>query len=62
FMRKNLANDAFTIYSKIIGKGMDAKLINPVGQGRVLQNLKTHIKLYFEAINVTLYMCLYPQE
>lgn len=62
FMRKNANNDGFTIFSKVFGKGKDIKLIRPVGQGRVLQNLKTHMMLYFEALDTTLYMSLFPQD
>ena len=59
FMQKNKNNEYFTIFSR---KGRDSLLTKPVGQGKILESLKTHLQLQFEVLNTTLYMSLFPQN
>lgn len=61
FMQKNRHNEYFTIFSKKTRNGQDSKLLNPVGRGSILNNLKTHMRLHFEVLNTTLYMSLFPK-
>lgn len=62
FMQKNQGNELFTIFSRIVREDGRTKLLKPVGHGRILKNLKTHLMLNFEVINTNLYMSLFPQN
>ena len=61
FMQKNRNNDLFTIFSKRVKNGNEVKLLHPVGQGKILNNLKTHMQLQFEVLNATVFMSLFPK-
>lgn len=61
FMQKNKSGSALTIFSRKVKTGTETKLLNPVGYGRILKDLKTHMQLHFEVLNTNLYMSLFPK-
>lgn len=61
YMVKNRnSSDRYTIFAKIIRDEKSVKFQNPVGSGRLTEELSTHMELYFPVLRSQMYMCLFP--
>lgn len=52
--------DRYTIFSKQVKTDDTMKFQNPVGSGRLSQDLSAYLELYFPVIRSQMFMCLYP--
>ena len=62
FVRKNRNTSSYTIFSKMVNTNDGVKFNNPVGHAKILDNLKTHMSVRFDVLNITLFMSLFPTE
>lgn len=61
YMVKNRSSsDRYTIFSKIVREENSVKFQNPIGSGRLTDDLASHMELYFPVLRSQMYMCLYP--
>ena len=60
YMKRNKNNESYTIFSGLNQKGKKNKLYHPIGRGSIANGLKTHMTLYFDVLNTSLYMSLFP--
>ena len=61
FLRQNKdSKDSYTIFAKHFRKGETVLLKSPVGSGKLLSNLKSHMELRFPLLSAKLFMDLYP--
>lgn len=62
FIKRNRSGDAYTIFSKMINTDQGVRFNNPVGHAKILENLKTHLSIRFDVLNLSLFMSLFPSE
>jgi hypothetical protein len=61
YMVKNRnSSDRYTIFAKIIREENSVRFQNPVGSGRLTDDLASHMELYFPVLRSQMFMCLYP--
>ncbi len=54
------STDRYTIFAKLYREDNSVRFQNPVGSGRLVEDLATHMELYFPVLRSEMYMCLYP--
>jgi hypothetical protein len=52
--------DRYTIFAKLLKDEGTTRFQNPVGSGRLNQDLPSHMELYFPVLRSQMYMCLFP--
>jgi hypothetical protein len=63
YLSKNRSSlDTYTLFSKKITVDGEVRLQNPVGSGRTMGDLKTHLEVKVPLLNLTLYMNLFPRN
>ena len=62
FLKRNRDDSSYTIFSKMVNTNDGVKFNNPVGHAKILNNLKTHMSIRFDVLNILLFMSLFPSE
>lgn len=63
YMVKNRhSTDRYTIFAKLIREEGSIRFQNPVGSGRLSDDLSTHMELYFPVLRSQMFMSLYPSN
>lgn len=61
FLVKNRNSpDRYTVFSKVIREEGTVRFQNPVGSGRLSEDLSTHMEIYFPVLRAQMFMSLYP--
>lgn len=56
------SHDRYTVFAKQVKTEESVKFQNPVGSGRLSQELSSYLELYFPVIRSQMFMCLFPSE
>lgn len=63
FLSKNRNTPSgYTIFAKTFESGTHRHFQNPVGSGRLLESVKTHLAIQFPDLASQMYMSLFPKE
>jgi len=56
------SHDRYTVFAKQVKSDDAIKFQNPVGSGRLSQELSSYLEIYFPVIRSQMFMCLFPSE
>ena len=63
FLSKNRTTPSgYTIFAKTFENGSVRHFQNPVGSGRLMENVKTHLSINFPDLASQMFMSLFPKE
>ncbi len=63
YLSKNRSsNDSYTLFAKKTFINGEVRLQNPVGTGRMLGDVKTHLEMRIPLLNLSLFMSLFPKN
>lgn len=63
FLSKNRnTQTGYTIFAKAIDDKAGVRFQNPVGHGRLMENVKTHLSICFPDLSSQMFMSLFPKE
>jgi len=61
YLSKNKGPETYTVFSKFVGNEETHRLQNPVGQGRLTPDLKSHLEIRFPLLARPVFMSLFPK-
>lgn len=59
-VKNRSSTDRYTVFAKIIREQDSVKFQNPVGSGKLSDDLSSHMELYFPVLRSQMFMCLFP--
>ncbi len=61
-MKNKDSQDRYTVFAKQVKTEDTMKFQNPVGSGRLSEDLTAYLEIYFPVIRSQMFMCLFPAE